>query len=350
MPDAVKIVPRGVSSFPGYVYDGNQLVAIDRRPGGDAIREKINASYREAARKRRLTKAATGTQVVQAAQAPRKPASRKHIERIKAAAEKRADEVRALAEAGATTTVIAKHMGITENSARKYCQRMKIKATPKVQRHIIAAQEKRERARALAAEGLAAFEIADRIGVPRRRISEFLRDGGVAGVSRKAEIEADLAARRAKVAELFKAGLSATRIAAEIGTTHTIVYTDCQMLGLNRKDYPLLKRAKPRKSGQDRAAMLASIAKRQKEAVRLRGDGWTIKAIADHLDCGAATVMDYLSKAGMTKHYSGVVGDPAMFARADAMRARKMTFREIAYHLGVTKSTVQRLLQTGRAA
>ena len=143
-PEAVQIIPRGVSSFPGYIYQGTQLVPIVKRSRGEAIKEKISASWREAARKKRLGKALRDAQAEAAPKPEHDPAANQlRIARMKQQAEDRAAGIRAMAEGGADVGQIAAHMGITHDSAKKYLSFWKIVAKPRTSPRIEREQQRK---------------------------------------------------------------------------------------------------------------------------------------------------------------------------------------------------------------
>jgi DNA-binding CsgD family transcriptional regulator len=376
MPDAVKIVPRGVSIAPEYRWDGRALVAVEPKPHGQAIREKINASYKEAARKRRLAKAETLT--VQQVSAARSVAMAAQIERTKALARERAEGIRAIAALpGATYTTIGAHMGISRDSAKKYCQLYEIVPVASDNHRKAREQERLAKARAFMAGGdrtsqdLAAllgisanaaghyirahglpFRYVDRSENPTKaaRLEQLARDRAAKAQLRREEWERSVADRRERVRAMFCAGLDAGKIAAAIGCSRGPIWKDIQAMGLRREDYPVPSKTRERKERVRRQRL--SLEERRAKVVQMRADGMHVKAIAYALGCSYQAVQRDMQAAGVTTPPPprGYVGSPAIVGRVAAMRARKMSTREIAIALEVSKTTAARLVRSLEAA
>lgn len=260
-PDAVQFVPRGVSGYPGYVYQGNSLVPAVKEAHGHAYKRAINASWKEAARKRRVTKAREMENRAPAAPPPHTPEGEAHrIARIKAKAKARADEIRARVEGGATIEDIARLLGASIKGAQSYCWRYGIKP---VANSKVAAEAKR-RAQVLAfCEGgnrtvaevaalmgnspSAAHKYLNRHGIAYRHVmptkaTKPARDAQkatrkVGAEFRRAEQAAAVALRREKVRAMFLAGKNGQQIADALGVTRGPVWKDIKAMGLRREDY-----------------------------------------------------------------------------------------------------------------
>lgn len=388
MPDAVKIVPRGVSSFPGYVYDGSQLVPIVRQDRGEALKAKISASYREAARKRRLGKALRDADE---AAAPKPDRDQSHNEarnnRIREQAEARAANIRAMADGGADAGQIAAHMGITYDSTKKYLAFWKIEAKPRTSPRIEREQQRKAATIALSAGGqrtidelMAAtglswdgtYAYLRRHKIPFRKIErvadlEKQKETRRARLQAKADAtraermakaeqrnaaeDARIAARREQVAAMFKAGKNGKDIADALGVTRGPVWNDIKALGLRREDYPLpiSKTAARHIRHHDN---LDAMERRRAEVARMCADGMTVGAIALKLGASYQAIQRDRQALGIRTPVapSGHVGNPALVARVAAMRARKMSLREIAVALSLAKSTAHRLIKAVEAA
>jgi DNA-binding CsgD family transcriptional regulator len=387
-PDAVQIVPRGVSSFPGYIYEGNQLVPIVKQGHGDALKSRISASYREAARKRRLGKALRNAEADAAPKPERDPeANKARIARMKAQAADRAATIRAMAEAGADMGQIAAHMGITYDSVKKYLAFWNIEAKPRKSPRLEREQQRKAATIALSAGGQRTIdELMEATGlswdgtyaylrrhkIPFRKIervadlekqkatrrarmrakAEALRAAGLAKAEqRKAAEDARIAARREKVAELFKAGKNGKEIADALGISRGPVWGDIKALGLRRQDYPL-PISKTAARHQRYRSRCMSLEQRREEVAQMCADGMTVAAIAIKLGCSYQAVQRDRQALGIRAPVtpSGHVGNPALVARVAAMRARKMSLREIAVALSMSKSTAHRLICAVEAA
>lgn len=359
-PDAVQIVPRGVSSFPGYIYEGTQLVPIVKRPRGEAIKEKISASWREAARKRRVGRALRDAD----AEAAPKPERHKindaaRIAKIRAQAEAKADVIRTMAARGANLDAIAKHMGVTTNSARKYCDKYRIKPAPKPTAPAVVAAERKAKVLAFCEGGQRTVEeVADMLGCTRNAAQKYLTLHGIAYSNRRtfdqakedrrAAIAARVAERREKVRAMFCEGMDGQQIATALGTTRGPIWKDIRSMGLRRADYPLAKAApkpKPQRKAPD-------LSERRQLVAQLTADGMTVAAIAGKLRASYAAIQRDRQALGIRAPVatSGHVGNPQLVARVAAMRARKMSLREIAVALSLAKSTAFRLIKAVEAA
>lgn len=387
-PDAVQIIPRGATSFTGYIYEGNQLVPIVKKPRGEAIKEKISASYREAARKRRLGKALRDADEAAAPKPePRENHNEARFARIKAQAEARAAGIRAMAEAGADMGKIAAHMGITYDSAKKYLAFWKIEAKPRKSPRLERELQRKAATIAMSAGGQRTIdELMEATGlswdgtyaylrrhkIPFRKIERVadlekqkatrrarlqakavaLRAAGLAKAEqRKAAEDARIAARREKVAEMFKAGKNGKEIADALGITRGPVWGDIKALGLRREDYPLPVSKKAARNMRHRSRCM-SLESRREEVARMCAEGMTVAAIAIKPQCSYQAVQRDRQALGIRAPVapSGSVGNPAIVARVAAMRARKMSLREIAVALSMSKSTAHRLICAVEAA
>jgi DNA-binding CsgD family transcriptional regulator len=386
-PDAVQIVPRGVSSFPGYVYEGNQLVPIVRQDRGEALKAKISASYREAARKRRLGRALRDADESAAPKPERVNHNEARFARIREQAEARAAGIRAMAEGGADVGQIAANMGITHDSAKKYLSFWKIEAKPRTSPRIEREQQRKAATIAfseggqrtidelMAVTGLSwdgTYAYLRRHKIPFRKIervadlekqketrrarmqaqAEAKRAAGLAKAEqRKAAEVARISARREKVAELFKAGKNGKEIADALGITRGPVWGDIKALGLRRDDYPLpISKTAARHLRHHENC--TALERRRAEVARMCADGMTVGAIAIKLKCSYQAVQRDRQALGIRTPVapSGHVGNPQLVARVAAMRARKMSLREIAVALSLAKSTAHRLIKAVEAA
>jgi|GEM_PF-5588942 len=322
-PDVVQVVPRGVSGLPGYEYvERIGLRQVDGKSGRDTVKAMIGAGVREAARKRRLAVAkakeeADAPPAVKAYKPKRKLGPRSPDDPRMVAARERLERTMGFAGKGdKTVRQIADFLGISWNAAQNYCRLRQIPYR-----------------------------------VPEK--------GAVAQVRRQKKVEAAqkreaLAARREKVAELFKQGWTAPRIQQEVGSTRNEVHVDLKRLGLKRADYPALITT-PKKSNHPPPKrrleeMKAIAAERRAKVVVMRAEGKTVRQIAEALGVGSSTITDDILQLGLNNSTRGHVGNPAFVRQVKAMRARKMTVREIAAVIGVNWSTVHRIMKKLEAA
>ena len=356
-PEAVQIIPRGISGTPPYVWDGRKgLVQMTPQEPGHAIRAQMTAAWRERQRKIRLSKAAKVKQPKTEAQL-----NREHFGRMQAVAAERAEGIRNRAANGATLDDIAAHMGITRNSAAKYCARYNIKPTPRDVRSPLVAQ-RLAKVRAFMADGSKTVaDVATLLktswknaqGYCRRHNLEPVRTervvtGGLKAAA-KARHEDALDAvrqRREKVRALFCAGIGQSEIARQIGANAQMVGKDVKVMGLSRADYPIAKPVSEKPTHKPEAI------ERRRLVGEMRAEGRKIAEIAHALGCSFAAVQRDMTVLGITTRTNSAshVGNPAMVRQVKAMRARKMSIREIAEALKIAKSTVVRMYQVGEAA
>jgi DNA invertase Pin-like site-specific DNA recombinase len=152
--------------------------------------------------------------------------------------------------------------------------------------------------------------------------------------------------RREKVRALFCAGIGQSEIARQIGANAQMVGKDVKLMGLSRADYPIAKPVSEKPTHKPEAI------ERRRLVGEMRAEGRKVAEIAQALGCSFAAVQRDMTALGITTRTNSAshVGNPAMVRQVKAMRARKMSIREIAEALKIAKSTVVRMYQVGEAA
>lgn len=369
-PEAVQRVATGATAFhTDYVWNGHQLVPVVKPENGQAWRGAINSAWREAARKKRLAEA--DRKAREASGGAKVATGGDHRAKVRAQAEAKAEAIRKLAEGGATLDDIAAHMGITYHSARKYCQHWKIRAAPKHggrSGQAVKADARRNEVLAFAMSGDKTIgDVAAFLKITWGAAQKYVHAQGIPVVKRqqspagqakpraKAEPKPapvprpDLTERRAKIAELFKAGYPASQIALDVGVSAKAVGSDIRRMGLRRADYPLLWQTKAHVERQ--AQKHAKMAERREKVGAMRAEGKSIPQIAEALGCSKSAVHRDIAALGIKIAINpcGFVGSPEYVRQVKAMRARQMTVSEIAAALKLAKSTVCRLIHAGAA-
>lgn len=165
-PDAVQLIPIGKRALHvEYLWRDGKLQAVETQQ--NAVRTAINARWRQHEHGKRLAKAKKAEQ-------PRKehPAI--------AEAKVRAAFIREMAAQGATMDLIAQHMGITENSARKYCDKYGIKAARRKSGCISKSDERYQRTMAFAGAGDKTIrQIADFLGISWPASQKYCKKRGI---------------------------------------------------------------------------------------------------------------------------------------------------------------------------
>lgn len=393
MPDAVQIIPQGVSGFPGFVFDGFQLVPVVKQSRGEAMRAIKAANWRNAARQRRLARAASEEKISPAAKSPRV-----------IAAEARLDQVRDMAAKGATVKQIAAYLGILEKSAGKYCRDHGVpvaKVEPK-RKEILAA--KCAAALAFGQESPRTIkDYAAFLGTNVRSAHAFVTghdlpwvrvERGATGnsqrdrqIERGKAIRARIEARRVKVARMFSDGLSMRAIARKLGVMDFTIKQDVVALGLDRSTSSAKSRseaqedrarrmieareakirakkeaAEERRRARNeaeaarkmaRAEELARKVSERRAAVKeMRLQGMSIPRIANQLGVARSVVDRDISALGLTTkvHPCGYVGNVALMDQVRDLRAKGLSGLEIARRMGIAKSTLWRMTNAMEAA
>lgn len=244
MPDAVQIIPQGVSGFPSYVYQGNQLVAVTN-PGtiGGSVKAMKAGAWREMLRKRR----------VMAAQARQEKATEPpRVSARQPAAEARLAQIRDMAAKGATVNQIAAYLGILVKSASKYCRENGIKAARDIRHDRYETEGRAARYRRALAFGQEAprttDDYAEFLGLKSKTAYNYIKARGLPYVhkdrtakraedraaqrERKAARRAEVDTRREQVAKLHGSGMSIRGIATKLGVTVGAVQRDIKAIGL----------------------------------------------------------------------------------------------------------------------
>lgn len=360
-PEVVQVVPRGVSSFAGYVFEGNQLVPIVKQARGEAARKAINASWREAARKSRVI-AAKAKEVVGPVERGRSA--------TQIAAELRRDQIRNLASQGQTLPQIAAYMGMKERTLAAYCSHHKIEVV-RPPRKVSTGNPKWKEytARAIAfisAEPRTIPEIAEFMGIRTDAVRRFCRRKGLdylrtmtrekkltkreAATLRRQERLAQYEARRVEVGKLHDSGKDASEIAAIVGWSLSAVRSDLRKLGKVGKH---IRDAKLREAYAGRLAIRQENARQRREKVlELRKGGMTIPQMARELGASESAIQRDMVALGLSVkvHVSGFIGNPVFMRKVRTMRASKMTIREIAEATKIAKSTICRMIKALEAA
>jgi DNA-binding NarL/FixJ family response regulator len=359
-PEVVQVVPRGVSSFAGYVFEGNQLVPIVKQAHGEAARKAINATWREAARKKRVA-AARAKEVV----GP--------VERAKSsaqiAAELRRNQIRNLAAQGQTLAQIAAYMGIKERTLASYCSQHKIEvARPPKKVSSGNPKWKEYTARAIAfisAEPRTITEIAEFMGIRTDAVRRFCRRKGLtylrtgrekkvtkreASIQRRLERVAEFEARRIKVGEMYDAGKDPITIAADLGWSLSAIRSDLRKLGkcgLQARNEALQKGALIRLEKRQAVAR-----ERREKVLEMRKSGMTIPQMARELGASKSAIQRDMIALGLSvqANPAGFIGNPTFMRKVRTMRASKMSIREIAEATNLAKTTVCRMIKAMEAA
>lgn len=359
-PDVVQIVPQGASSFPGYVFDGRQIVPIVKQAHGEAARKAINATWREAARKKRVmaAKAKEAVGPVQRAKSS-----------IQIAAEMRRQQIRNLASQGQTLQQIAAYLGIKERTLSAYCSEHKIEVI-RPPRKVSSGNPKWKEytARAIAfisAEPRTISQIAEFMGIRTDAVRRFCRRKGLtylreartkeltkrqAGSMRRQERQAQWAARRVKVGEMFDTGLSASAIAAQLGCSLSAVRSDLRELGKTSEGRRKENAAMGIKGTKE---MRQEVLNERREMVReMRLKGMSIAQMAREIGCSESAVQRDMVAIGISAkaYQSGFVANPKFLRKVSVMRASKMSVREIAEATNIAKSTISRMIRAMEAA
>lgn len=369
MPDAVQIIPRGVSSHPGYVFRGNSLVPIVDEGPSTAMKRLINGSWKEAARKRRVMAAKAREAGKQKERKPRDTSA------MQAAAEARRAQVADMAAKGATIKQIAGYFGILEKSAAKYCRDngITVMRGAKVNGPKVKAADRRRSVMEFAGAGdKTSAEIAAFLGVSLNTAYNYIKRQGIPFIravdarvpaprvvkergprapskkdlasQREAERKAAMAERRQRVAALFREGASAREIAEKLGLTEGAVDRDIHVMKLRRSDLPEGKSARARYMAERRKV----ATERANRVLELRSQGMTAKQISEAIGCSIQSVQRDFRLLGIQHGKPGPRGigaKPELVRQAKALRARKMSFRDIEKALNIPKSTLVRALR-----
>lgn len=243
-------VPRGVSGMP-----------IE----GVSWRDRGPEKMRMVKRAERLAKARAQEEAPPPAEAA-KPAPRvKAAPRVKPAlpneprvdkriqaAEVRLAAARAFAQEGRTLKAMAKHLGMSEDYARRYCAKNGISVLPPIRspERVAATAQRDAQIRELAAAGRSAREIAEALGTSRfaiyaraAAIEVKLQGRSARSVKVKptpgakklavlAQRAAAVDARRVQVRDLVGEGLTAKEIATRLGVSVGLIWLDAREMGI----------------------------------------------------------------------------------------------------------------------
>lgn len=246
MPDAVQIIPRGVSSHPGYVYQGNSLVPIVDEGPSTAMKRLINGSWKEAARKRRVMAAKAREEAKPKERKPRDTSA------MQAAAEARRAQVADMAAKGATIKEIASYFGILEKSAAKYCRDNGIAVARGSARTLYETEAREARYKRALAFGQEAPRTSDDyaafLGLSKKGAYNYIKARNLPYVcnppgvkrsqeraaqrEREAERRAEIDARREQVRHLHGTGMPMRAMAKTLGVGIGAIQRDIKALGL----------------------------------------------------------------------------------------------------------------------
>ena len=354
-PEVVQRLAPGHSGTPEYVWDGrSQLVPVVKRERSAPLRAAIDAKWKSLARQRRLQAAKDHEEAQKApkpkpSRAPKQPNNTMAVARVREIAEERAAEIRAFAAKGATLREIAAKMEIGENYARKYCEKWKIEPAPQPRKQNADVIARRSRIAELVKAGLRAKEIAADLGMSERNVWNDLRVLGLnlkqpaapkPEKTKNTSRQDAVEARRVLVAECLAKGMTDSRSIAE--ALH--VTRRCVQLDLKALQSP---RVVVKRQRITRADIAAAKARRSDEIGRLRRQGKTCPEIAEAVGVSLHTVAHTLSRLGLTDkaHLKGHVNNPETIRRVMALDAKGYTRRGIAAEVGVSNGTVQRIIE-----
>lgn len=380
-PDVVQVVPRGVSGMAEYEFvPGIGLREVERKSGREKVKAMIGAGVREAARKRRLAAAKAKEEAAMKPSLPKKVSAPKKsaltreefLAQQKRAAEARAEVARQMAGQGATINAIADALALSLGGARAFCRKFCIefpKRPPISEKRISKVAQRVDQVRAFVAEQpRSCREIADHIGFTVSAARRMCKKYGIEilaeraksqprdhrafaqGVKRRSERDAAVKARRAQVADLFKAGVGSQEIAQRLGLDQWTVKRDIAAQHLLRSEFPSnVQRGGFRPMSEQRAA---EIEARRAEVKRRRASGQLIAEIAVALGVTESTVQRDMRALRLPMLFTGkgYVNSPEHVEKVRAMRAREMTIREIAEALNIARSTAFRIVAVLEAA
>lgn len=353
-PEAVHIVELGRTCETEWVWNGSALVAKELQAPGDLIRPKIDAKWRRVNQGRRLAQARQAE-----AQQAQEPKPRRRFSgpptKIMEAAARRLEAVRAFAATGKTIPEIAKFMGVSEKGAYKYCVERGVAFARREQAAPVkkSLDDIRTKFAPMAAT-MTSRQIAEATGMTQKQVQQRLNLIGVRAQlpaqlvkqrkNTRAKMDAKqaaVAARRQKIAEMFRAGLTDQQMAEALGVTVKLVAIDRARSGLVRE--PKRKAPVEKVNGMDLIRQ-----KRDQRDIKirdLRANGMTLGQIAEALDCSLNTVTTSLQRMGMTMlGFRGKVGDVETLGRVEAMLSRGLGVPEIAEAIDTDRPTVRRII------
>lgn len=294
-------VPRGVSGMP--------VEGVSWRDSGPAqMRQRFRAERiaRAKAREEGENKNSAPTAVA----LPKREQIDARTDKRILAAEARLTAARAFAEGGRTVLEMAAHLGVSADHAARYCSKHKIllkpKPTTEARSASIAARD--HIIRELAASGLSAREIAEKVGGSKYGVYSRAARIGVsfssrrgprkdeARQSKKRSREDVLAARRAVAADrrelvrsLAQQGKDASEIAKELKVSVRLVYRDVRDLSISLAS-----------SHKYHHGPTTAVLARWEQIRTAAAKGLTVAQIADQLGVKAALVRRDAARAGIS--------------------------------------------------
>lgn len=300
---------------------------------------------------------------------PSKPPVRQHIVPPQVLA--RNARIAELAAQGMVATEIGAAVGLDGPTIRKIARRLGIEvAVARLGRRAVpqpdvapseakaALLARRDEVARLVAEGLPVVEIARRIGVDGRVVSNDCKRLGlqpVRGTDMRPAIAARIASQNAlragridRVRELAAQGMSVGEMAAAVGVCVHSIRRDLRLLGL-----PLPERKEPkhgRQSPEERAAYLA----REAEVARLLEQGLSRRQVRAMLGVSRNQMTRHVEHLGLVERFPQRVGrdrgvvSPRVQARRERvsqMRADGATIPEMVAALKVSLATICKDIQ-----
>jgi DNA invertase Pin-like site-specific DNA recombinase len=269
VPEAVTVVPRGMSGLPD-PYAADSWKASMKRTYDNL----------KAARTRNI-KAATARRV-----------------------EERANVTATLVAEGVTVKDLSEKLGISERAVRMRLQKMGLEAKaaePKVSKVQQAAADRRERFAKAVADGMSRADLCKTFGLSADYLRKYADSIGVKFSKANARLNKrkdgavpkpptwhktpEVIARRAKVKELYEGGMSAGLIVRTFGMSPKTVARDLEAMGVERRDKPNLG------AREERAAKI----------VEMRKAGVPWEEICKVLGCTRKHIQDATQAAGIAR-------------------------------------------------
>lgn len=238
----------------------------------------------------------------------------------------RRKKVRILRNATMSLQEIAEQLEVPVSVVDSDIHTLGLKTCRALEQEAIAAR--REKVRVWKEQGMSHEAIARRLGCSPFLITNDMRALGLP--TRPRATQAEVQARREKVRALSAQGMTHQAMANRLGLQKTMIASDILALGLQTTRRGKIPRPTP-----------AQIAARRKKVRALRDHGMTHEAMASRLGCGPCTIADDIRALGLPiKSRPALAEVAARREKVRVLKEQGLTYDEMARRLGLARTMI----------